>query len=341
MTLKEINDRICGPEYDFLRRTDSIENLVLLAISGSHAYGTNVETSDVDLRGVALNSAREIFLGEDFEHVVNTDTDTTIYSFNKMLALLTANNPNTLEILGCKPEHYLVKTQVGQDLIDNRKLFLSRNCIRTFGDYATKQLRRLENKSVRTSEQDTRENHILKTIKNVEYEYKRKYFTYDEDAIKLYVDDSDREGFIKEIFMDLHLEHYPLRDWTNMWNDMKCIVSGYEKFGKRNTQALTHDKLGKHMEHLMRLFITCIDILEKEDIITYREKEHDLLMDIRLGKYLHKDGMPRPEFYELLNDYENRLDYAKNNTSLQDSPNYKEIREFKVDVNSRVARGKL
>ena len=30
----------------------------------------------------------------------------------------------------------------------------------------------------------------------------------------------------------------------------------------------------------------CIDILEQEKIVTYREKEHDLLMDIRNNKPL-------------------------------------------------------
>ena len=57
------------------------------------------------LKVVSLeNSKEEILLGTDFEQIVNVETDTTIYSFNKMIQLLTSNNPNTIEILGCKPE---------------------------------------------------------------------------------------------------------------------------------------------------------------------------------------------------------------------------------------------
>lgn len=43
---------------------------------------------------------------------------------------------------------------------------------------------------------------------------------------------------------------------------------------------MSKDKLGKHMAHLIRLYMMCIDILEKEEIITCRDKEHDLLMSI-------------------------------------------------------------
>lgn len=32
--------------------------------------------------------------------------------------------------------------------------------------------------------------------------------------------------------------------------------------------------------HLIRLYLMCLDILEREEIVTLREKDHDLLMDI-------------------------------------------------------------
>ena len=56
----------------------------------------------------------------------------------------------------------------------------------------------------------------------------------------------------------------------------------------------------------------CIDILEKEEIITRRTAEHDLLMDIRNGKYLDSNQQPTSEFYDILNEYEKRFEYAKN-----------------------------
>ena len=123
-----------------------------------------------------------------------------------------------------------------------------------------------------------------------------------------------------------------------MWNEMKCIVSSYNKPGKRNENAIQHDKLGKHMAHLLRLYMMCIDILEKEEIITYRSEEHELLMRIRKGEYLDEAKQPTDAFYDLLNEYEKRLEYAKQNTSLPDVPDYKRIQEFKMYVNERVVK---
>jgi len=139
--------------------------------------------------------------------------------------------------------------------------------------------------------------------------------------------------------MDVCLEHYPLRDWIGMWNEMKAIVSSYNKIGKRNEKAISHDKLGKHMAHLIRLYMMCIDILEKEEIITYRAEEHYLLMSIRNGEYLDSSSLPVSAFYDLLNEYEKRFDYAKNNTSLPDIPDHKRINEFKMYVNEKIVKG--
>ena len=41
------------------------------------------------------------------EKYKNEETDTTIYSFNKIISLLKNTNPNIIEMLGLKPEHYL------------------------------------------------------------------------------------------------------------------------------------------------------------------------------------------------------------------------------------------
>ena len=53
---------------------------------------------------------------------------------------------------------------------------------------------------------------------------------------------------------------------------MNSIVKSYSKVGKRNKNAIEHGKLSKHMMHLIRLYLMCLDILEYEEIITYREK---------------------------------------------------------------------
>lgn len=39
----------------------------------------------------------------------------------------------------------------------------------------------------------------------------------------------------------------------------------------------------------------CLDILEREEIVTYREKEQDLLMEIKAGKYPDSNEQPIPQ----------------------------------------------
>lgn len=339
MNIEEIKQTLQTPAYDFLRAEPHLgSNIILLGLGGSHAYGTSTPESDLDIRGAALNTKNEILTGQCFEQVEDKPTDTTIYSFNKIIQLLANCNPNVIEILGLKPEHYLYLSPIGQELIDNSHLFLSKKAAMSFGGYASQQLRRLDNKAVRTVEQAAREKHILNSIMNAYNSFPDRYteFNTNDGYINLYIDASSQPEYDTEIFMDINLTHYPLRDYKGMWAEMHNIVKDYSKFGKRNAHAASHGKLGKHMAHLLRLYYMCIDILEKEEIITYREKEHNLLMDVRNGCYLDNNNQPVSEFYDLLNDLEKKLNYAQNNTSLPTKPDYKKINEFAASVNERV-----
>ena len=342
MTISEIKTMLNGSRYDFLRINEHLgKNIILLTLGGSYAYGTNTDTSDVDIRGCALNSKEEILTNKNFEQLVNEETDTTIYSFNKLISLLINCNPNTIEILGCRPEYYFYLSPIGKELIDNRHLFLSKKCIYSFGGYANQQLWRLSNKSARLVSQEEQERHILSSIQSAATTFKNKFALYDDDSIRLYVDKSEREEYDSEIFMDINLKHYPLRDYKGMWGEMNNIVKDYAKIGKRNSHAIERGKLSKHMMHLIRLYLMCLDILENGEIVTYREKDHDFLMEIRNGKYLDENRQPIAEFYEIVEEFEAKMQNAKETTALPENPDYKKIQEFVMSVNERIVRGDI
>ena len=339
MTIYDIKQKLQTNEYGFLKNDDILgKNIILLGMGGSYAYGTNNENSDIDIRGVATNTKRNILIGQDFEQVVDTDTDTTIYSLDKIVKLLCNCNPNTIELLGLKPEHYLYLTPAGQALLENKTLFLSKVAINSFGGYANAQLRRLENKAARSISQSQQEEYILKTIQHASVDFKQKYFDFPDDAINLFVDKSQRDGYDSEIFMDVNLNHYPLRDFKDLWSEMHSIVKSYNKLGKRNENAIEHDKLGKHMMHLVRLYYMCFDILEKGEINTYRELEHDLLMAIRNGEYLDNNRQPIPEFYEMVDKLEKRLNYDAKNTDLPEHVDKNKVNDFVESINEKICQ---
>ena len=58
--IDRIDEKILTPDYDFLRKEPLGENIILLGLGGSYAYGTNIETSDIDIRGIATHSAGDI-----------------------------------------------------------------------------------------------------------------------------------------------------------------------------------------------------------------------------------------------------------------------------------------
>lgn len=336
MTIEQIKEMVSGSDYDFLRTNEHLRNrIIFLTLGGSYSYGTNVETSDVDVRGCALNSRTDLLGLTNFEQVVNTATDTTVYSFNKFISLLLNCNPNTIEMLGCKPEHYFLITDIGQEMINNRKLFLSRRAVHSFGGYANQQLRRLENALARDKlSQARKEEHILKSMQNAVKAFEDRYTSFENGSMVLYTAESPREDLDREIFADIHIDKYPVREFNSVMNDLTNVIGTYEKLNHRNHKK-DDAHLNKHAMHLIRLYLMCLDILEKEDIVTYRENDHDLLMSIRSGAYQLEDGTYRQEFFDMVNEFEKRLSYAKENTSLPDHPDMKLVEEFVVSVNRR------
>ena len=334
MDINEIKKIVSGTEYDFLRTNPHLKGKIMfLTLGGSYSYGTNVEGSDVDVRGCALNSKPDLIGLTNFEQVINNETDTTVYSFNKLVSLLLNCNPNVIEMLGCKPEHYFEITEIGKRMIDNRKLFLSRRAVSSFGGYANQQLRRLENAIARDAlPQAKREEHIKQSMENSMAAFERKYTEFPQGSIKLYTGKSNRDDLDSEVFADIHLTRYPCREFHSMINDMTNIIGCYDKLNGRNRKK-DEAHLNKHAMHLIRLYLMCLDILEKEDIITYRDKDHDLLMSVRNGEYMNADGTYRSEFFDMVNDLEKRMQYAKENTSLPKAPDMKKVEDFVMEVN--------
>jgi len=327
MNIQYIKEKLNSKKYEFLRTDPHLrENILILTTAGSIAYGTNIDTSDIDVRGITIETKQDVIGLSSFEQFEDRTTDTVIYGLKKFITLCLNNNPNILEILGTKPEQLLVITKEGQLLRDNVNLFLSKKVIASFGNYATAQLRRLQNALARDNyPQVEKEQHILNSISGQMDHLKRTYKSFTDNEINLYIDKSDKKEMDTEIFIDIDLKHFPLRDFKNIYSDMNNIVKEYSKLNHRNSKK-DELHLNKHAMHLIRLLVTGTEILEGKGINTYREKEREFFLDIRKGKYSYD------EIFKMVDEHELKFKSAAKNTLLPDKPDYKRVEELMMEI---------
>ena len=100
----DINKVLELPEYSFIKTEKRLgKNIMLLTFGGSHSYGTNGPTSDIDIRGITAPTKEDIlgidfvlqdqdrsnnnlvFGSNGFEQYNDANTDTVIYSLDKIL----------------------------------------------------------------------------------------------------------------------------------------------------------------------------------------------------------------------------------------------------------------
>lgn len=336
MEEKDFRALLDTKEYEFLKKNPRLgDRIMLLGLGGSYAYGTNCGTSDIDFRGITLNLPSDLLGLTEFEQYEDQHTDTVVYSFNKIVKLLLECNPNTIEILGLDEDQYLIMSPLGRELLEHRGMFLSKRAAKSFGGYASAQLRRLQNAIARDSvPQREREQHILNSVKHALEDFQSRYDRFSQGSVHLYIAPSEKPDLETEIFVDAEYRHLPLREYETMCSIMYKVVKDYDKIGKRNKKK-DDNHLNKHAMHLIRLFMMAIDILERGEIRTKRVKEQELLLKIRNGGFQKEDKTFAPEFYELLTDYEERLNQAARNSILPDCPDMEQVEEFVEYVNRK------
>jgi predicted nucleotidyltransferase len=123
------------------------KNTIALMLAGSHAYGTNMEGSDVDLRGVMIPGELKYYMGfqSHFEQYSESEPeDLTIYNIQKAFHLISNCNPNMVELLFTKEEYYRKLTPHWEKVIEHRDKFLSKKARFTYTGYAFAQLKRIK-----------------------------------------------------------------------------------------------------------------------------------------------------------------------------------------------------
>lgn len=118
----------------------SQDRLLLEAIGGSRAYGTDTPSSDTDIRGVFVLPRAQFFGFNPPDQISDASHDTTYYELGRFVELLSKNNPNVMELLGLPADCIQFQHPLFQRFTP--ELFLSKRCRDTFAGYAMGQIRK-------------------------------------------------------------------------------------------------------------------------------------------------------------------------------------------------------
>jgi predicted nucleotidyltransferase len=141
-------------DFDWTNYVGNLEWLqrrtIVMMRSGSHAYGTNGPSSDLDFKGICI-APREWMLSfiKSEQNFAQADkgwpsgVDCSVYELRNFMDLAAQNNPNIIELLFTDPSDWCGSQWAWMKLYDRRDLFLSRNCKARFSGYAVSQLKRI------------------------------------------------------------------------------------------------------------------------------------------------------------------------------------------------------
>ncbi len=266
--MDRVFEKINSSTYDFLRNNSDLVNINYLVLSGSYGYGTNNENSDIDLRGVLVEDRKYLYGLKTYEQFEDKESDTVIYSLKKFVRLCCEANPNTIELLGVDEEAIVKIDETGKFMRENPEMFLSKKVIKSFGNYSTAQLRRLQNALCHDSLEDIEKTkHIRNSLENQMEHLQRNYSSFDNNSIKIKINEEKNE-----LCFDINLKDYPIKDFVSIYSELSNTVKTYNKLNHRNNKKDV-EHLNKHAMHLIRLLITGIDILDGKGIITKRKEE--------------------------------------------------------------------
>ena len=110
-------------------------------IVGSQAYGTNVETSDIDKKFVYIMPEDSI-LGFDYVPQIEVDKDYCGYEIKTFLEFISVNNPSVIEMLYSPEKCVLHIDEAFKKVIENKEKFITKKAKDSFAKYAIKQIKK-------------------------------------------------------------------------------------------------------------------------------------------------------------------------------------------------------
>jgi len=338
------------------------ENLIMLCVGGSHAYGLDTETSDVDVRGIFKDSIDMVLGFEKIDQLSNESNDITIFSLTKALKLIADCNPNMMELLWIDKEEIFYATNEYWLIRDRRDELLSKLAKHKYAGYAMSQMNRIKGhdkwlvkeKSGKFNVKPNIKDYILYIDKydgsvmpydklfNVFPEYyvhlyftkvKNEIYNVWENNLKTYPLIEDGNSFIPIQETHDSLDQYVGVIWFNK-SQFQLDLEEYNnwKRWKENRNETRHEleeKFGydtKHAMHTIRLLKMGLEILDGKGVIVKRP-DRDELLDIRAGGWSYEQILSRAENFD-----KNILENAYKDSKLRNAVDQKVVLDMIKEI---------
>lgn len=334
-------------------------NKILEIKFGSHLYGTNTPTSDLDFKGIYLPTAKEILLGRIKETIANSrpkaecernnkdDIDSEYFSLDRYLSLLTEGQTVALDVLFAPRDNYTLLTDVGDaimtEIYANREKLMTKN-VNAFVGYARQQAAKY---GIKGSRMDA----LKRAMELLDGLYAA--VPYD----KLALHDSLFANLIKECEALVSLEKTALVEFVMLKGptgeiDQKHLhVNGrylpmhatvkwareivgkmLEGYGNRAKKAhLAGGVDWKALSHAVRVNSEALELLGS-NFITFPRPDKDLLLQIKRG------DLPYEQVAEIIEQGLADLYAAQEKSPLRDSPDREWVDNFLYRIYSDIVK---
>jgi hypothetical protein len=299
---------------------EQIKKQILEIRTGSHLYGTNVETSDEDFLGVFIPTEDYVFGLLNVEEVDkgiksknelgknNPDAvDKKIYEFRRFLNLCLGNNPNILESIFVNKDNIIYIDDIGEELIGMYDAFVSKLCVNKFISYAKSQKHKMIIKPINFSELD--------------------------EGLKI-LSGLDDKITMAEVLLNYGDVFYKKPNGNHIHCGDICFEPGVyvkkarNKLSERISKAtnrrdliLNHGFDSKFGMHLVRLLMEGKELLETGKL-AFPLKGRELLLDIRSGKYTVD------QVIELAENIEKDVEELSVKSSIRGKPDFNKVNNF-------------
>ena len=312
-------------------------NKIVQILFGSHLYGTNTPSSDVDLKSVYIPTAREIVLGTAKESL-NTqrpkglgeknyagEEEEETFSLKKFLKLVSEGQTVSLDMLFA-PNASILENNITWALIRNNRDKLISKKSAAFIGYCRQQAKKYGIKGSRVAAvRDTLEflNHFPHPLQKLGVA---------EDILEAYAKDKEFVNVIEipqpagTTVKHLEVCNRKLPYTASIKNAIEVLKKLMDEYGSRALMAENNEGVDwKALSHAVRIADQAKELFRTGNI-TFPRPNAAFLVDIKLGKLNYKDVAAEIEegFVE--------VEHAAYTSNLPDDVDHKWIDDFVFSV---------